>query len=90
MTTSEDHTQEIARLQGELSAACYILALAINMSSLGDSETRSLVRRKLTTGIVYESADHHWREGVDRFVNRFLKTFQVMIPDLLSCVIISP
>ena len=64
---------EIASLKGELAACRFCLALALNMLTLGNAQTRSAIREKIGLASVITD-DDRVREGFDRFKERLLES----------------
>ena len=76
--TSDEMSQELTRIRGELSAACTVLGIALHLVSHGDPETIAAIRRKVLEFSVDAASgtitnDPHWREGVERFKHRLLE-----------------
>ena len=80
MEESGNNAEEITRLKGELSAATRICSILIQVASRGDVTALTTFQNKIRDGSIDLSSgaiasDHHWREGVDRFTERLLKSF---------------
>jgi hypothetical protein len=80
MTSEHHYADEIARLQGELSAATNAIALLFELLSLGDDATITTFRNKIiaapldtTSGAITEN--RYWRQGVTDFTERLTKSF---------------
>ena len=76
--TTEDLSQELMRIKGELSAACTFVGMALHLASFGDPETIKRIRGKIAESPIDPASgdianDPHWREGVNRFNNRLLE-----------------